>query len=248
MTTPKVSLIDYTGRGRPDQEWHAAHILVFTKSTRLSMDSGLLDTIVGMPKSDLAAELEYMASTIPSSWEFVDLTFLIENVSRACAQQITRTRTGSYAMQSQRVVDVRSAPIHNPLPVGSKAHRDFGRRARDCVVRYQHSLDEGMSKQDARGLLPMNICCNLVAKYNLRSFVDLIRARRSLRTQGEYAEIVRQMEALVLAAWPWSAPFFEPPAAKAITMLEEAAQEVGVETGTGPGWKIAKAIDLLRKG
>jgi hypothetical protein len=95
-------------------------------------------------------------------------------------------------------------------------------------------------------LLPMNTQSNLVAKYNLRAFVDLVTARKSLRTQGEYAGIVRDMEFAVLAVWPWAAPFFLPKEDAAITMLERVADEIGVTVGSGPGWQIAKAVDLLR--
>jgi hypothetical protein len=59
--------------------------------------------------------------------------------------------------------------------------------------------------------------------------------------------IIAQMKAEVLAAWPWAEPFFVPRLHAAIELLETAAREVGVTTGSGPGWDIAKAIDLLRK-
>ena len=60
--------------------------------------------------------------------------------------------------------------------------------------------------------------------------------------------IVRRMEAEVLLAWPWAAPFFQPRQAAAIAELEAVAREIGITTGSGPGWRLAKAIDLLRKG
>ena len=101
--------------------------------------------------------------------------------------------------------------------------------------------------QDARGILPMASKSNLVAKYNLRSFVELMRTRASLRVQGEYSDIADQMKLAVLDAWPWSATFFESPHQKAIDILEAVATEEGIEPGKGIGWDIAKAIDLLRK-
>jgi thymidylate synthase (FAD) len=245
---PKVTLIDHTGKGRADERWHAAHVLIFTKATRLKMSPDLLLGIQQMPEEQMRHELAYMASTIPSSWEFVDVTFLLEGVTRACAQQITRTRQASYAMQSQRVVDASDCAVTNPFTEGSGLHARFEHAAHEAVDEYVDLVEAGAKKEDARGILPMNAQCNLVAKYHLRALVDLVLARKSLRTQGEYAGIVRDMEAAVLEAWPWAEPFFEPKQAKAIAMLEEVVKDLGMNVGSGPGWQIAKAIDLIRKG
>lgn len=245
----KVELLEYTGKGRPDQEWHAADVLIFTKSTRLQMDGAGLEAIKVMPQEQKLQELAYMAGTIPSSWEFVELTFVIHGVSRAAAQQITRTRTASYAMQSQRVTDLSAACVVNPLDPEAlpEEHAAYEASVETIMGEYRDAIAAGLEPQDARGLLPMNVECSLVAKYNLRSLVDLLRARSSLRAQGEYADIADQMKAAVLEVWPWAQAFFIHPLDHAIGLLEEVAQELGVTPGTGAGWQIAKAIDLLRK-
>jgi len=242
----KVQLIDYTGKGRPDERRHAANVLVFTKSTRLNMSPGLFATIQEWTDSAIEDELVYMSRTIPSSWEFVDLTFLVSDVSRACAQQMTRTRTASYAMQSQRVTDVSDAVVINPCVEEHQANA-FGEVAARGMAAYSELLQRGLAPQDARGVLPINVACNLVCKYNLRNFVELVRARESLRTQGEYADVISFMKECVLEAWPWSEHFFVPPLNNAIKILEEQIEATGLETGKGLGWELAKVIDLLRK-
>lgn len=244
---PQVTLLDYTGKGRRDAHWHAADILIFTKATRLNMSPDLMEEIQAMETRDKHKELEAMAATIPSSWEFVDITFLIQDVTRACAQQITRTRTGSYAMQSQRVVDVSGASVRNPA-TDPESRRAFASEAERALLGYSGLVQKGLPLQDARGVLPINIKCNLVAKYNLRSFVDLVIARESLRTQDEYSEIVYQMKHKVLEQWSWAKTFFEPRHEKAIRILEDVVKELGMTTGNGAAWNIAKAIDLIRKG
>lgn len=243
---PKVTLIDFTGAGRRDEVWHAADILLFTKATRLNMTPDLFHQIQQTPSKEKLVELKKMASTIPSSWEFVDMTFLIQDVTRPCAQQITRTRTGSYAMQSQRVVDVSGAGVRNPA-TDQGAREAFGEAARAALEGYSRLVEGGLPLQDARGVLPQNIKCNLVAKYNLRGFVDLVKARLSLRTQDEYAEIVHQMKEAILNKWRWSATFFESPNEKAIGILENVVKRMDMKTGQGDAWEIAKAIDLIRK-
>lgn len=244
---PKVQLIDFTGKDSVDETWYAADILLFTKSTRLEMNPQLMEQIRKLPNEEKERQLQYMASTIPSSWEFVDVTFLISGVTRATAQQITRTRSASYAMQSQRVTDVSNATVTNPISPRDVGFAAFEDTANIALREYQKMIDVGVPLQDARGILPMNITCNLVAKYNLRSFVELVQARLSLRTQSEYRGIVQDMRNLVLNTWPWADPFFQPPQETAINLLEDVVSSYGLETGRGPGWKIAKAIDLLRK-
>src|SRR4051812_12726429 len=105
----KVTLIDWTGCGNPD-EWHAANVLIFTKSTRLTMAPGLFKEIADWPTDKKLKELEYMANTIPSSWEFCDYTFMIEGVTRAFTHQFVRSRTWSFAQQTMQVLDVSTGP------------------------------------------------------------------------------------------------------------------------------------------
>jgi flavin-dependent thymidylate synthase len=242
-----VQLVDYTGAGRIDSEWHAADVMIFTKQTRLNLSAGLMNEIKSWPVEKKKEELDYMAKTIKSSWEFADVTFLISGVSRAVAQQITRTRTASYAMQSMRVTDASQIGIVESKKM-APAQLELYRTACESNKNiYRELVNSGVSLEDARGILPLNTECNLICKYNFRSVTDLIKARKSLRAQGEYTDIVVQMEKLILDAWPWAGSFFESDLDIAVQMLEKTAKELGITTGKGAGWEIAKAVDLIRK-
>lgn len=243
-----VQLLEFTGKGRPDETWHAADLLLFTKATRLEMNPELLVDIRGLPEIVKVRRLHEMSKTIPSSWEFVDLTFLITGVTRATAQQITRTRNASYAMQSQRVVDMSTGRVTNPFEPGDELSDLFEEASDEMMKRYSEMVGRGAAPQDARGILPLNVQTNLIAKYNLRAFIDLVRSRLSLRTQEEYAHIVHAMVRETRQVWPWVSLFLENTTDLAIEELEDAVKMVGLVTGSGPGWKIAKAIDLLRRG
>ena len=237
----KVTLIEYTGRGNVDP-LYAARLLAYTKNTRLNMTLEGLDSFKSKPVEEILKEIEYMAGTIPSSWEFVDLVFSLQDVSRACAQQITRTRTASYAMQSQRVTDMSAVTFHIPASVKDRDGYEMVLRLQ--LESYKAAVKNGEKLEDARGLLPMNVHCNLIAKYNLRSLVDLLKARDSLRVQGEYQDIARQMKEQVLAVWPWAATFFESKADKAVKMIESVAKETN---DWDHSMKLAKAADLIKK-
>lgn len=65
----------------------------------------------------------------------------------------------------------------------------------------------GASIEDARGVLPTNICTNIMVKHNLRSLSDMMASRASERTQGEYREVIEAMYQACVEKWPWVAPF-----------------------------------------
>jgi hypothetical protein len=200
------------------------------------------DKFENMPIEDLEKELLYMSNTIPSSWEFVDVIFAINDVSRACAQQITRTRNASFAMQSQRVTDMSNVTWHVPASIDRPS--TYSDAIRNSIAEYESAIKNGVSLEDARGLLPINVHCNLIAKYNLRSVVDLLRARDSMRVQGEYQLIAQQMRQAIFDVWPWAKPFFEPKDSKAIKLIEEVAGQLDNKEMK---MQLAKAADLLKK-
>lgn len=242
----RVSLVTYTGAHcvHYTPGHYAAAVLAFTKNTRLQMTpDGLADWLKKAP-CQLDAELDYMANTIASSWEFVDLTFSIENVTRACAQQITRTRTASYAMQSQRVTDVSEMGFRLPPNADEALQGHMWDTFKGTIEMYQGLIREGCEPEDARSILPMNIQCNLLAKYNLRNWIDVVKGRQSLRAQDEYREVVEQMVDAVRRIYPWIDKFLVPKDQAAIKIIEDIAVTLPTEQKRA----LAKAADLLRKG
>lgn len=204
----QVTLINFTGAGFPDPAKEAAAQMVFTKQTRLTMSPGLLDEIRNWEKSKMHEELAYMANTIPSSWEFCDYTFLIEGVSRAYTHQQVRTRTGSYAQQTMRVLDVSEGAgwdyVKGPSIVPGSLIEQVYDNTMDLVAgAYKMLIEAGAKVEDARGVLPTNIQTNIVVKFNMRTFVETVRKRSSPRTQGEFRAVLDAMYEQVKSVHPW---------------------------------------------
>lgn len=204
-----VKLISFTGKGAPDEQWAAADLLIFTKSTRLEMRPNLLQAIKEMSIGQKLAELDYMSRTIPSSWEFIDYTFLVTGVSRAYTHQQVRTRAASYAQQSMRVVNV--SDFDYIFTERNKENPKAMLVLEDALVAvkraYAKLISLGQPVEDARGILPTNISTNIVCKFNMRTFVDLAKARTGGRTQNEYQRVVSKMVDEVLAVHPWMDKF-----------------------------------------
>lgn len=190
----RVTLINHTV--------NAEHLLVFTKGTRLGLNAERWDKEKPINRE---AELEYIANTIPSSWEFVDYTFLIEDVSRAFTHQFVRNRHGSYAQESLRVVNKGDFEFVWPA---SLLDSDSAVRGGNQLLMHIKDycamlLEHGHATEDVRAFLPTNIATNIVAKFNLRTFVDLAKSRMGGRTQAEYRDVLTLMAQEVLIVHPW---------------------------------------------
>lgn len=199
----KVSLISYTP--------NAERLLVFTKNTRLGVNSERLADLDSKTDAELLEQLKYMANTIPSSWEFVDYVFLVEGVSRAYTHQQVRTRTASFAQESLRVVDKGRFGFVYPERMMDKPDQlDSINYTLDTIQDAYNYLTKtaGAATEDARSILPTNIATNIVCKFNLRTMSELAASRSGGRTQGEYRDVVKGMIDEVLKVHPWASLFF----------------------------------------
>lgn len=199
----KVKLVECTP--------NAKDLLIFTKNTRLLNVEDAYDEIKDWPEEKKQEELDYMLQTIKSSWEFIDYVFEIRDVTRAFTHQFVRTRTGSYAQQSQRTVDMEGFGYYTPPRISeneiAKAIYD------ECMQKineYYQDLREIVPAEDARGVLPTNIHTNIVAKFNLRTLHETAKSRLSPRAQGEYQQVFKLMVDEVVKVHPWAEPFLTP--------------------------------------
>lgn len=191
----KVELLDYTQ--------DALNLLLRTKNTRLGFGEDPANWEGDVKK----AHLDYMRDTIQSSWEFVSYTFLISEVTRAFTHQLVRTRTGSYAQESQRTVDVRKNGHLVPTHLTTHQSQMMSNAMDNAVDYYKTLVDGGVPVQDARGVLPTNTFTSIVAKFTLRGLHDMALTRLCVRTQGEYQNVFREMKAAVVGVHPWAEPF-----------------------------------------
>ena len=204
-----VSLIDYTGMGAHPH--HAVDLLIFTKNTRLEMKPGLMNEIRAWTWKRKMKELAYMANTIPSSWEFVHYTFLIENVTRAFTHQLVRTRTASFAQQTMRVLNVEGWTYSTgPTVIDDQSNNAIYQNAmKDVSGAYDDLIKHGAAIEDARGILPTNIHTNIVMSANLRTITEMIQKRSSPRVQGEYRDFISLLKSRVCEIHPWANIFFD---------------------------------------
>ena len=233
----KVTLISHTQ--------DAEKLLAFTKNTRLQMSASGIDDWDSLTEQEQKDQLEYISNTIKSSWEFVDFTFMIEGVSRAFTHQLVRNRMGSYAQQTMRILDVAGFDFVTGPTIQTKEKKAIYNDTMYMInENYNRLIEAGASIEDARGILPTNICTNIVAKYNMRTLSDMMASRSSPRTQGEYRNVIELMYAEVVTACPWAATFLIGKKAEAAKQLDSII--ASDYEGTDKYLPFIKLIDVLR--
>jgi flavin-dependent thymidylate synthase len=247
MHKMKVTLLHAT----PD----AVELLIFTKNTRLKMGPEGLEDIRSWPREKKMNELKYMSTTIPSSWEFADLIFCIEGVSRAFTHQLVRTRTASFAQQAMRIVDMTGFDYHVGPSIKDESLELYKLHMTETSANYEALIRMGAKPEDARGVLPTDILTNICMKLNLRSFSELVKKRMSARVQDEYAQVLKQMVEETLKVWPWSLMFIMPRHGDAFAelgqylkeQLDKEVKETGKSQNETQAWATMKYLDILRQ-
>ncbi len=195
----KVKLIQYTQNAR--------ELLIFSKKTRLMRNVDDYRDVFKLTDIQKEEALKYVFGTIGSSLEFVDYTFLIEDVTRAFTHQLVRHRVGtSFAQQSLRTVNVRYFESLNTCEEGSLASLIYEEGMIEIKNHYNRCIEQGAKPQDARGLLPTNILTNILFKANLRTLSGIMNVRLCYKTQGEFQDVAKAMRDEILKVHPWFEP------------------------------------------
>jgi len=155
-----------------------------------------------------------MTSRHLSVVEHCSMTFAVKDVSRTLLAQYSRHRIGvSLSVQSQRYVSEQSSKqadgtFGNVVPQTVADNQEAYERYMACMREIQQAYDDllamGVTKQDARFVLPGGACTNFVTSLNLRSFMDVYEKRVTTPgAQWEIKEMMLQMRDLLVEAEPW---------------------------------------------
>lgn len=144
--------------------------------------------------------------------EMVHFNLLIENVSRAFQQQLTRTRQASYCIQSLRVVRCDNfADEGSFLPFqGAREKGDYYYEQAMMAAQsaYRNMIASGASAEDARGVLPMAIFSPIWMSINLRALIHMLDQRFCTFTQGEFKKVAEAIREAIREKHPMLAEAF----------------------------------------
>ncbi|HID09144.1 TPA: FAD-dependent thymidylate synthase [Candidatus Micrarchaeota archaeon] len=145
------------------------------------------------PEADRELVRKLIAWGHESVLEFASAAFLVEGMSRAAANQLTRHRLASFVQESQRFVDVRDRGLVRPPSFTGEqweAARALHRRAAEL---YRELISRGVPKEDARYVLPIGTETRLVVSANFREWRHIIRLRGSKAAQWEIRRFAREV-------------------------------------------------------
>ena len=130
--------------------------------------------------------------------EYVDTIWVIKNCSRAFQQQLTRTRLATYAIQSLRVVTRKGFAengCYNMPPSLTEDQKQFFHASMLSIQHnYEYLIELGVSPEDARGILPLNIHSDISFRINLSAMYHMLNQRLCVNTQWEYRQVATQMK------------------------------------------------------
>ena len=180
---PQVTLIQMTRN--PLGTMAAAAQLYRGKVARLPLDTRC-------DRGTMEAWLADMTRTrLQAPLEFIDLHFLLENVSRGFTHQLVRQRTAVYVQESQRFAVKEDAdwavympPSIAAMPDGSPQREFWLQTVKQNAAAYLSLVNSGVPAEDARGLLPTNILTKVHYKTNLRNLLE--HAGNRLCTQAQF--------------------------------------------------------------
>ena len=125
--------------------------------------------------------------------EFASATFLVEGMSRAAANQLTRHRLASFVQESQRFVDVRDRGMVRPPSFTDVQWEKAQALHREAVRLYEELVAQDVPKEDARYVLPIGTETRLVVSANFREWRHIIRLRGSPAAQWEIRLFARKV-------------------------------------------------------
>tara|TARA_R100000655_G_scaffold95546_1_gene137618 strand:- start:14 stop:643 length:630 start_codon:yes stop_codon:yes gene_type:complete len=155
-----------------------------------------------------------------SPFEMVDVTFFIET-SRVVAQQILRHRSFSFQEFSQRYANAHSI---EPLELRMSGARNRQSSVHPCEDEqlqkladasmtaswqcYQELLSNGIARETARMVLPLNTTTHMYMKGSVRSWIHYLQLRCAEDTQKEHREVALAIRALMIDKFPSLATVF----------------------------------------
>lgn len=133
--------------------------------------------------------------------EHVSMSFLIEDVSRACTHQLVRHRIASYSQLSQRYAKVDTDEVWYVTPESIKNSEYYLPEYLDMMEKiaelYNEMCEDGIPNEDARMILPNACFTSILMTMNARAFIEASTKRVCNKAQWEIQELFKQMRQLI---------------------------------------------------
>ena len=113
---------------------------------------------------------------------FAHATFHIQGISRICSHQFVRSKHLDFLQRSQRYCDESETSFVFP---GTAMDTRISSAYQSAMARYQELRADGVSKEDARFVLPEGTQTELIVTGNLQAWLDFVKLRADTHAQRE---------------------------------------------------------------
>ena len=191
LPVAKVELISFT-------EAPAHTMAMVTDTYKGRMDAAPRDV------EEIWSNLDDIDQTkLQTPLEFIHMTWLIKDVTRAFTHQLVRYRVGtSFCQESMRffgkhrVFRILATHRAATTSVGIVA---YSFAVTEAIQQYVNMLDRDIPSQDARGILPTNILSNIFFDCSLRTLQNIIPQRLCCQAQqGEWQPVLQEMRKQIM--------------------------------------------------
>ena len=148
-----------------------------------------------------------------STVEHIQLTFAVQNVSRACTHQLVRHRHMSFSQKSQRYVKEKGEfdyIVPKAIEKNPELLEKFENFMQETADLYQEFVENGILAEDARAILPNACASSMTVSLNLRELIHLANLRLCTRAQYEIRCLVKAMVNEVIKKEPWLSEYLVP--------------------------------------
>jgi thymidylate synthase (FAD) len=169
-----------------------------------------------LTKKDITLLDKLVKSGHHSTLENASFTFLIEGISRITSHQLVRHRMASYCQKSQRYVE---EDMGNDnlcvedlfvIPDSMKFNPEVDRVIHEAMSLYMNLIASGVSKEDARYILPHSCKTSLTVTMNARELIHVSELRCCNRAQWEIRDLATKMVEEVEIVAPILASYMGP--------------------------------------
>jgi len=149
-----------------------------------------------------------------SPFEFVDVTFEIVT-RRSIAAQILRHKSFSFQEFSQRystATEIQPIQLRKQGKTNRQSsediienytlQRDVEQHIANSKMLYQKLIEQGISRETARDVLPLSTETTMYMKGSVRSWIHYIELRCSADTQKEHREIAEDVKSIFVNQFP----------------------------------------------
>lgn len=129
-----------------------------------------------------------------SVFEHSSVTFLVENISRACTHQLVRHRLASFSQTSQRYVKGMDCfIIPQTIYENEELRKQYVDAFNHAVDVYWNLLNAGVPAEDARYIIPTCAASNIVVTMNIRELFHFFDLRMDSHAQWEIRDLALRM-------------------------------------------------------